>query len=110
MGMDFSTGLKEGVPIYASERGWLVRLEIDRDDIYGYTVVLEHENGYRTLYAHLSGFAKKLEVIVESLKEEFGDVRMLWSSQKKRSGLKREKLWDTPVLPGKRPYHTHTLR
>jgi murein DD-endopeptidase MepM/ murein hydrolase activator NlpD len=77
MGMDFSTGLKEGVPIYASERGWLVRLEIDRDDIYGYTVVLEHENGYRTLYAHLSGFAKKLEVIVESLKEEFGDVRIV---------------------------------
>ncbi|MCD6551889.1 MAG: M23 family metallopeptidase [Thermotoga sp.] len=77
MGMDFSTGLKEGVPIYASERGWLVRLEIDKDDIYGYTVVLEHENGYRTLYAHLSRFAKKLETIVDSLKEEFEDVRIV---------------------------------
>ncbi|PLV60319.1 M23 family metallopeptidase [Thermotoga sp. KOL6] len=77
MGIDFSTGLKEGEPIYAAERGWLVRIEIDEDDIYGYTVVLEHENGYRTLYAHLSKFAKRLELIVDSLKQEFGNVRIV---------------------------------
>ncbi len=77
MGADFSTALSEGKPIYAAADGYLVRIEIDEDDIYGYTIVLEHEGGYRTLYAHMSAFAPKLKRIVEDLKREFGDERIV---------------------------------
>ncbi len=77
MGVDFSTALSEGKPVYAAADGYLVRLEIDTDDIYGYTLVLDHENGYRSLYAHMSSFSPKLKEIVEDLKREFGDQRIV---------------------------------
>ena len=77
MGVDFSTALSEGKPVYAAADGYLVRIEIDDDDIYGYTLVLDHENGYRSLYAHMSSFAPKLKEIVEDLKREFGNQRIV---------------------------------
>lgn len=77
MGADFSTQLRSGVPILAAADGWLVRIEIDEDDIYGNVVVLQHENGLRTLYAHLSGFSEKIKTIVESVMTEFGKRRIV---------------------------------
>ncbi len=76
-GIDFSTFLKEGVETKAVEKGYLVRLEIDRGGIYGNTVVLEHEDGYRSVYAHLSTFSPKVEKIVQMLKKEFGDTKIV---------------------------------
>ncbi|MGB4262412.1 MAG: M23 family metallopeptidase [Fervidobacterium sp.] len=76
-GTDFSTFLKEGIPVKAAENGYLVRLEIDEDSIYGMTVVLQHDDGYRTLYAHLSKFAEKTDKIVEMLTTEFGKQRIV---------------------------------
>ncbi|QAV32450.1 Peptidase family M23 [Fervidobacterium changbaicum] len=76
-GIDFSTFLKEGVPIKAAADGFVRRLEIDLDNIYGNTVVLEHPDGYRTLYAHLSAFADKYEKLANMLREEFGSKRIV---------------------------------
>uniref|UniRef100_A0A7C4CDU7 M23 family metallopeptidase n=1 Tax=Fervidobacterium thailandense TaxID=1008305 RepID=A0A7C4CDU7_9BACT len=77
MGVDFSTFLREGVEIRAAEDGYVVRLEIDEGGIYGNTIVLQHENGYRTLYAHLQRFAEKTDFIVNMLKAEFGKQRVV---------------------------------
>ncbi|MGB9790080.1 MAG: M23 family metallopeptidase [Thermotoga caldifontis] len=77
MGCDFSTQMRSGVPILAAADGWLVRIEIDEDDIYGNVVVLQHENGFRTLYAHLSGFAEKIKDVVNSVVSEFGKRRIV---------------------------------
>ncbi|WP_448376339.1 M23 family metallopeptidase [Fervidobacterium sp.] len=76
-GIDFSTFLKEGIPIKAVEEGYLRRLEIDLNDIYGYTVVLEHLDGYRTLYAHLSKFSDNAEKLANMLRDEFGSKRIV---------------------------------
>ncbi|AJC74520.1 peptidase M23 [Pseudothermotoga hypogea DSM 11164 = NBRC 106472] len=77
MGADFSTQMRSGVPILAAADGWLVRVEIDEDDIYGNVVVLQHENGFRTLYAHLSGFSEKIKSIIDSVVAEFGRRRIV---------------------------------
>ncbi len=76
-GIDFSTFLKEGIETKAVEKGYLVRLEIDKGGIYGNTVVLEHEDGYRSVYAHLSEFSPKVEKVVQMLKKEFGDTKIV---------------------------------
>lgn len=77
MGIDLSTGMRSGVPILAAEDGWLVRVEIDEDDIYGNVVVLYHDDGYKTLYAHLSEFSEKLKLIIDSVVSEFGRKRIV---------------------------------
>ncbi len=77
MGIDLSTNMRSGVPILAAADGWLVRIEIDDDDIYGNVVVLEHENNYRTLYAHLSDFSSKIQHIAASVISEFGKKRIV---------------------------------
>ncbi len=82
MGVDFSTDRRQGIDIKAAADGWLVRIEIDNDDIYGYTVVLQHEGGYRTLYAHLSDFSPKLKEIVEDIKRNFKGKRVVVEFQK----------------------------
>ncbi|ABS59990.1 M23 family metallopeptidase [Fervidobacterium nodosum] len=76
-GIDFSTFLKEGIPVKAVEDGYLVRLEIDEGGIYGKTLVLQHADGYRTLYAHLSKFSEKLDKLVSMMNEEFGNQRVV---------------------------------
>jgi murein DD-endopeptidase MepM/ murein hydrolase activator NlpD len=77
MGADFSTQMRSGVPILAAADGWLVRVEIDEDDIYGNVVVLQHENGFRTLYAHLSDFSGKIKSIINIVVTEFGRRRIV---------------------------------
>lgn len=57
-GTDFSAPI--GTPIMAAGRGTITRAS--RYSSFGNAVIIEHANGYETLYAHLNGFARGLEV------------------------------------------------
>ncbi len=52
-GYDWS--MTTGTPILASARG-VVRVRIDSTTGYGRRLIIDHENGYYTLYAHLNSF------------------------------------------------------
>jgi murein DD-endopeptidase MepM/ murein hydrolase activator NlpD len=54
LGIDIAAG--EGAPIYAADSGVVVFSGWATGG-YGYTVVLDHGNGYQTLYGHLSQIA-----------------------------------------------------
>ncbi|RUO74953.1 M23 family peptidase [Pseudidiomarina sediminum] len=56
-GIDFSA--PEGTPIMAAGSGTVKRANAYGS--YGNAVVLQHDNGYETLYAHLRGFADGIE-------------------------------------------------
>lgn len=50
-GYDWSMPI--GTPIYAAAAGDIVALETGEKGGWGYTIVIDHANGYRTRYAHL---------------------------------------------------------
>ena len=50
-GLDISPAY--GTPVYAAERGRVVLVRYLRYG-YGYYLIIDHGNGYRTLYAHMS--------------------------------------------------------
>ncbi len=52
LGIDLAAG--EGAPIYAADSGVVVFSGWATGG-YGYTIMIDHGNGYQTLYAHLSG-------------------------------------------------------
>jgi len=70
-GVDFSTNWKVGLGILAVQDGYVRRVVIDKDDLYGYQVVIVHPAGYISLYAHLSAFAGNIQKIADMLENEF---------------------------------------
>lgn len=56
-GIDFSAPV--GTPIMAAGKGKVLKASYSKS--FGYRVLLEHHGGYRTLYAHLKGFAKGIK-------------------------------------------------
>lgn len=64
-GLDFRTPKGENSPIYATDGGFVSRITISASS-YGKLAYITHPNGYTTLYAHLNGFAPKLDSIVKS--------------------------------------------
>lgn len=56
-GIDFSAPI--GTPIMAAGKGKVIKASYSKS--FGNRVVIEHGNGYRTLYAHLKGFAKGIK-------------------------------------------------
>lgn len=75
LGVDFPTYGREGVEIKAISDGYVYKIEIDEDSIYGYTVYLKNRY-FISLYAHLSTFGERLKPIAESLKREFPNQRV----------------------------------
>ena len=58
-GVDIS-GTGYGSPVYAANNGTVERKRYDSS--YGYHIVINHNNGYYTVYAHLSKFAANTDV------------------------------------------------
>ena len=56
-GIDFSAPV--GTPIMAAGKGKILKASYSRS--FGNRVLIDHGNGYRTLYAHLKGFAKGIK-------------------------------------------------
>lgn len=57
-GTDYATG--EGAPIFAIDSGYMYRGCSDTmlgtsDNAYGYVAIVEHSNGMKSVYAHMSG-------------------------------------------------------
>lgn len=48
-------------PVYASNNGTIVTMRKDRYN-YGTHIIIDHNNGYWSVYGHMSGFAKGLKV------------------------------------------------
>jgi murein DD-endopeptidase MepM/ murein hydrolase activator NlpD len=53
----------EGTPVYATANGMIRKLRSNykEDKGYGIYIIIDHEDGYSTLYAHLSGYNVKEE-------------------------------------------------
>lgn len=75
-GIDLSVDWQIGKKIVAVQDGYVERVVVDENDIYGDQIVLVHPEGYVSLYAHLSAYTGNIQKIVEMLKEEFGDKRI----------------------------------
>jgi murein DD-endopeptidase MepM/ murein hydrolase activator NlpD len=54
-----------GSPVAASEAGRVVFVGGNPCCSYGYHVIIDHGNGYETLYGHLSDFAVGMDQTVE---------------------------------------------
>lgn len=71
-GLDFRTDGEENKPIFAVADGYVSHVSINRAS-YGKCVLIAHPNGYTTLYAHLNGFAPRLDSIVKA--KQYGDQK-----------------------------------
>lgn len=63
MGLDIRTNQKENYPVFASADGYVAHIGI-RPSSFGRFMIINHPNGYSTLYAHLNEFYPALEKYV----------------------------------------------
>ena len=59
-GLDIKTNGVEGLKVYAIADGFISRIGISYYG-YGWVLYMDHPNGYRSVYGHLSRFAPKIE-------------------------------------------------
>ena len=78
-GVDIATR-SQIIPVYATASGTVVKAEY-RDD-YGYMVVIDHGNGFTTLYAHNSGLSVEVGDEVK-----YGDVIAMTGSTGMSTGV-----------------------
>ncbi|MCQ2974850.1 MAG: M23 family metallopeptidase [Bacteroidales bacterium] len=64
-GLDFTTSGEMGVPIKAVADGYVSRIKVGPFG-YGTALYITHYDGYTTLYGHLSGYAPKIEKVIEA--------------------------------------------
>ena len=69
MGLDLRTDQKENLPVYAAAEGYIAHVGV-RPLSFGKFVIINHPNGYSTLYAHLNRFYSELENYVRQKQTE----------------------------------------
>jgi len=69
MGLDIRTDQKENLPVFASADGYVAHIGI-RPQSFGKFIIINHPNGYSTLYAHLNEFYPALEKYVREKQTE----------------------------------------
>ena len=69
MGLDLRTEQKENLPVLAAADGYIAQIGI-RPQSFGKFIVINHPNGYSTLYAHLNKFYPKLDEYVRQKQTE----------------------------------------
>jgi murein DD-endopeptidase MepM/ murein hydrolase activator NlpD len=69
MGLDLRTEQKENLPVKASAAGYIAHVGI-RPLSFGKFIIINHANGYSTLYAHLNQFYPELEKYVSEKQTE----------------------------------------
>jgi len=69
MGLDIRTNKKENYPVFASADGYVAHIGI-RPQSFGKFIIINHPNGYSTLYAHLNEFYPALEKYVREKQTE----------------------------------------
>lgn len=69
MGLDLRTDQKENYPVLASADGYVAHIGI-RPSSFGKFIIINHANGYSTLYAHLNKFYPELEQYVGEKQKE----------------------------------------
>ena len=60
MGLDIKTNGKIGAPVYATSNGYIERIRVSGTG-YGKVVYLRHQDGKKSVYAHLNKFNNTLE-------------------------------------------------
>ena len=60
MGLDIKTYGRINLPVYASDDGYIERLRVSGTG-YGKVLYLKHNEGYKSVYAHLNSFHKNIE-------------------------------------------------
>ena len=63
MGLDIKTYGRINVPVYASDDGYIERVRVSGTG-YGKALYLKHNDGYKSVYAHLNSFHKDIEKYV----------------------------------------------
>lgn len=65
-GLDFKTGGRTGLPVYAVEQGYIERVTVSPSG-YGKAIYVAHPfTGHTTVYAHLSAFTPEVTALVEA--------------------------------------------
>lgn len=65
-GIDFSTGNRQNLPVYAAAEGYVSRIKVSSTG-YGRSVYITHPNGMVSVYAHLNAY---IDVIQKKVKEQ----------------------------------------
>src|ERR1700752_3133037 len=69
MGLDLRTDQKENLPVHAAAEGYITHVGV-RPLSFGKFIIIDHPNGYSTLYAHLNEFYPELENYVRQKQKE----------------------------------------
>lgn len=83
-GIDIKTQGKEGFKIYAAADGYVSRIKVAQFG-FGKALYINHPNGYTTVYAHLSKYAKDIQEYVKAIqykKESYATGNLFFKEAK----------------------------